>query len=234
MKKTFLFIGISVILLVLAACGTTSLELDNQVVEGQEPEQQIAIDNQTRDRDQEGNMPLALKLLMGTFKLEETDHPITASQAEEMLPLWKALRSLSESETTASEELDALVNQIEDILTPEQVTEIDAMELTVQDMRVVSEEMGIELGGSGRFGDMTPEMQATREAARESGQFPGGGLGGGIPGQGGGPGGGNFGGISPEARQTAIAEGGGVRGASLGLNPAFLEAMILFLEGKAG
>jgi hypothetical protein len=148
------------------------------------------------------------------------------------------LRSLGESETTAAEELDAVVNQIQDTMKPEQLTAIEAMELSLQDMRTIAEEMGIQFGSGGRFEDLTPEMQATMEAARESGQFPGGGggPGGGIPGQGGGPGGGGGfggqGGLSPEARQTAIAERGGARGASLGLNPALLDAIIEFLEAK--
>jgi hypothetical protein len=83
---------------------------------------------------------------------------------------------------------------------------------------------------------MTPEMQATREAMRESGELqrPGGGeFPGSGPGGGQGPGGG-FGGteMDPEARATAMAEGGGVRGARSGINTTFLDAIIEYLEGK--
>jgi len=70
---------------------------------------------------------------------------------------------------------------------------------------------------------------------RESGGLPRGGFGGDFPG--GGPGGG-FGGeggqLSPEARETAIAERGGFAraGANLGLNPVLVDAIINFLQAK--
>jgi hypothetical protein len=186
----------------------------------------------------EGETPLATLLILGTFTLENTEFAIDSEQAAKLLPLWKALRSLNESETVASEELQAVINQIQDTMTAEQIAAIETMDLTMQDLGAIAEELGLELDNfGGRLGELSPEMQATREAVRESGQFPGGGQGagpgGGIPG--GGPGGGQgFGGgeLSPEARQTAIAERGGLRGAQLGVNPFILEALIEFLETK--
>ena len=86
-----------------------------------------------------------------------------------------------------------------------------------------------------RFGELSPEMQATMEAVRESGQFLGRGSGGGqFPGgrPGGGEGLSGGGEISPEARETAMAERGDFRGAQSGLNPMLLEAVIEFLQGK--
>lgn len=238
MKKAILFIGSVWMILVLAACGSAPQEVIERVTGGQDTVEQDPVEGAPvggdTERQNPRETPLAMQLMMGTFKLEETGYPVTPEQAAELLPLWKALRSLGESETTAAQELQAVVNQIEDTLTSEQMSAIEGMELSLQDMRTIAEEMGIEFGGAGRFGNMTPEMQATMEAARESGQFPGGGSG--IPGQGGGPGGGGGfggpGGLSPEARETAIAERGGVRGANLGLNPALLDAIIEFLEAK--
>jgi hypothetical protein len=191
-----------------------------------------------RTRLVEGETPLAMMLILGTFKLEKTDFAIDSAQAAGLLPLWKALRSLSESETVASEELQAVINQIQDTMTAEQIAAIETMDLTMQDLGAIAEELGLELDSfGGRFAELSPEMQATREAARESGQFPGGGQGtgpgGGIPGSGPGGGQGFAGGeLSPEARQTAIAERGGVRGAQLGVNPFLLETVIEFLEAK--
>jgi len=171
---------------------------------------------------------------MGAFQLENTDYPIDAEQAAALLPLWKATRSLSQSETAATQEVEAILGQIEDTMTPEQLNAIQAMGLTFEDMNALYEELGLETGFAGRFGgQITDEMRATMEAARASGEAPPGGGGGGIPGAGGGGGGGGFGGLSPEARETAIAERGGVRGANLGVNPALLDAIIEFLENKA-
>ena len=181
-------------------------------------------------------MPPVFQLTLGTLKLEDTDYAIDAEQAQELLPLWKAARSLSESETTAAEEIEAVIKQINNTMTEEQLDEINAMQLSFEAMRSIAQEFGFEFGpGGGRFENLTPEQQATIEAARESGQFPGpGGLGLGFPGggPGGGPDGGFGAGLSPEARQTAIAERGGARGATFGLNPFLIEAIIEFLEGK--
>jgi hypothetical protein len=203
-------------------------EQPNNDIDGMEPEGQI-----TQEPGLNREMPVALALALGTFKLEDSGYPVSAEQAVEMLVLWKAARSLNESDTTAAEELDAVVGQIQGIYNAEQLAEIGAMDLSFQDMRTIAEQMGIELGFGGRFGDLTPEQQATMEAARESGQFPQGGFGGDFPG--GGPGGGPGGaGMSPEQRETAIAERGGFQRVNLGLPLPVLEALIEFLESKTG
>jgi len=263
-NKKYLIISILLLVFVLAACDSTAADLSGQVSgtadiaqsdsntqtigEAQEKqdlgsgaEQQDSFPGGTPPEDQatpqpgfDREMPLAMTLALGTFKLEGSEYPLDPDQADEMLVLWKAVRSLSESDNTAVEEMDALFNQIQAVFSPEQLAEIEAMELSFQDMRAVAEQMGIELGfGGGRFGDLAPEQQATIEAARESGQFPRGGFGGGFPG--GGPGGGPGGaGLSPEQRETAIAERGGFPRISLGLPQLLLEALIEFLEGKTG
>ena len=157
-----------------------------------------------------------------------------------LLPLWKAARSLSQSETAATEELQAVIKQIEDTMTAEQLAALADTSLSFEDMGAIAEEFGLEFGG-GQFGDISPEMQATMQAARESGQFPPDGFGGAGPGFGGaGPGGGAGpdgglgpgGGLSPEQRQTAIAERGGFRRANLGIPAPLLDAVIEFLEAK--
>jgi hypothetical protein len=189
------------------------------------------------------DLPLGTKLILGTVKLDETDYAVDADQASQLLPLWKALRSLGESDTAAQAEIDAVISQIEDTMTSEQMKAIEAMGLTMQDFASVAQTLGIETGfGAGSFGEVNPEMRATAQAMRESGDFPappdgaiivgpgGDGTGGGF-----GPGGGQgFGGqdLSPEARQTAIAERSGTRGASLGMNTALLDAIIEFLTAK--
>jgi len=217
MSRYRILVVLILVILVLTACGT----------ENQESSAQAASDGGLRE------MSLSMKLMLGTFKLDETDYPIDAVQAGQLLPLWKAIRSLTESETTAREEVDAVVNQIEDNMTQVQLQAIEDMQLSFQDMGELAEELGLDFDG--RFGNMSPEMQQTMQAARASGQgnpFGGQGFPGGGPG-GGGPGGGFDGGLSPEARETAIAERGGSRGGfGLGVNPEMLEAVIEFLEGK--
>jgi hypothetical protein len=46
---------------------------------------------------------------MGTLQLEGTEFAVTVQQSSELLILWKAYRSLIESDTAAQEELQALL-----------------------------------------------------------------------------------------------------------------------------
>jgi hypothetical protein len=157
---------------------------------------------------------------------------VDSNQAAQLLPLWKAARSLGSSDTAAAEEVGAVYNQIQETMTPEQIAAIADMQIRREDMFEVVQKLGLAFGpGSGGGEDLTPEQQTAAKAARESGQ---GGLGGGQ-GAGGGQGGGAGGaGLSPEQRATAIAERGGTPGAGSGVNPAYIEAVILLLEGKTG
>lgn len=199
--------------LILSACGGSASE-------------ESAL--QTESNERTFSMPTELALMVGTVKLDETEYAIGAEQATELIPLWKALKSLSESETAASAEIEAIINQIEDTMTSEQMAAITAMELTMEDMRAVQEQLDVE-SGFGNFGDITPEMQATMQAARESGQFPTGRPGGGdVPGGGQGPFGGD---VDPAARETAMAERG-FGGNGMRVNTALLQGIIEFLENK--
>ena len=185
----------------------------------------------------ENTLPLSTQLLIGTFKLEDTDLAVTAEQANELIPLWQVLQSISSSDTAAQEEMDALVEQIQETMTAEQVQAIEAMNLTSQDMFTIMQEQG--LGGGG------PMMTQGTPAAGSNGEFPappaGGGdfIGpaGGGPGGGGGTGGGGGQGLSPDQIATAQAnraENGGGGGFRFNGAPApLIEALVKFLQEKA-
>jgi hypothetical protein len=220
-RSYYMRLKISIILivlceLILTGCGTNNQVSSNFTPQGGAP-------------SEGGNgreTPLALRLALGTFKLDKTDYPITAEQAKALLPLWKAASALSKSETAASQEIQALVNQIQNTLSPEQRKAIDDMGLSFRDMSSIAEEFGLDFG-SGGFGNMSPEMRAIMEAARASGQRPPGGFGGpGFPGGGpGGPGEG-FGG---QSRGTATVTRSGT---GFGLPSSLYDAIIKFLEAK--
>lgn len=238
MKKPILWISLIIIsLFILTACGTSAQADINQAVE----QVSEAVDEANPDPNLEREMPLAYQLALGIFKLEGTEQALSTEQAVELLTLWKAARSLSQSETVAAEELQAVVSQIQDMMTPAQLDLIASFGLSFEDLGAIAEELGLDFGMAGRFGDITPEMQATMQAMRESGQFPEGGFGGGQglgrgPG-GGGPGGGDFGGqagLSPEQSETAMAERGGFRQAGLGVPIQLLDAIIEYLSTMAG
>ncbi|UCD99072.1 MAG: hypothetical protein JSV42_19400 [Chloroflexota bacterium] len=64
----------------------------------------------------------------------------------QLLPLWKAARSLSESDTVAEVELEALFNQIEDTMTADQILTIQEMQLSGEEIAQRMEELGINFG----------------------------------------------------------------------------------------
>lgn len=234
MKRTILFFLTLLLVLILSACGGK--------VSGENTTSGDTSESNTSEGDGDSagwefETPLVMQLMLGTVRLEETEYPIDAEQAAALLPLWQALRSLASSDTTAQAEMDAVIVSIQDGMTAEQITAIEAMELTMRDFPEVAETLGIETGFGGRFGEMTPEMQVTMEAARESGEDrpdgfgPGQGFGGGM-GPGGGLGPGGVEGITPEMRETAMAERGGSFNRGFGINTALLDGVITFLEAK--
>lgn len=184
-------------------------------------------------------LPLSARLGFGTLMLEYSDNAVTPSQAAELLPLWKAAGSLSQSEMTAEAEIEAVYNQIQETMTAKQMAAISEMQMNGEEMAQLMEDLGLSFGGAG-FGNLNPELQATAQAARESGEgFPGGGFpGGGVPvGLGpGGPGGGQAigGNLTPEQQATLEArrEDRGAAGSRFGL--IFVDPLIELLEERAG
>ncbi len=215
MKKTISIFLMLVLTLILTACSNST------------PDDSTS---QASNKSNEPDLAPEMVLIIGTVKLEETEYAIEAAQAKELLPLWKALRSLSKSETTATAEVEAIIKQIQGTMTANQWDTIKDMALTVQDLNAVSEILGFENTGFGRD-DMDPELLATLQAARESGEArPERGFGGQELGGGQGPG--RAEGLDPAARETAIAARGGTRGVNLALNENILNAIIEFLDGK--
>jgi hypothetical protein len=113
-------------------------------------------------------LPLAESLLIGTLKLQGTSNAINATQAAALVPLWQAYAQLTSSNTAAQAEIDAVVTQIQQTMTPAQVQAITAMKLTRQDMFTEMSSLGLTNGGA----NGTPGFSFTPRA--------GGGTGGGA------------------------------------------------------
>ena len=92
-------------------------------------------------------LPLAESLLIGTLKLQGTSNAVNATQAAALVPLWQAYAQLTSSNTAAQAEVDAVVTQIQQTLTPAQVQAITAMKLTRQDMFTEMSSLGLTNGG---------------------------------------------------------------------------------------
>jgi len=220
MKKNILITLLLISTILLASCGNTGTATDTQ----QDPQSQPL-----NGTDLE--MPLSTKLAVGTLKLEETDLAVSSDQASELLPLWQVLRSLTESDVAAQEEIDSIIEQIQETMTSGQLQAIEAMGLTNESIFATMQELGLvqqQVNASG-----TP--QPGGDFPGGGGGFPGGGPSGG-PGGGGGPGG-EFGGdgtqLSPEQIATAQARraenGGGIGNRFL---TPLTEAIITLLESK--
>ena len=82
------------------------------------------------------------RLLVGILKLESTSQAVSANQAGQLLPLWETLQSLASSGTAASQEVDAVVSQIESTMSTQQVSGITSMNLTQQDLAAAIADTG--------------------------------------------------------------------------------------------
>jgi len=190
----------------------------------------------------QGSLQGATRLALGLLQLEGTEQAVTAEQAGEMLPLWKAIQGGALQGTA---ETEAVLKQIDGVLDEDQSAAIEGMELTFQDLQAwmespAAQALGIEMPSrpegqvagpddGGAFPNMTEEqrtqfrqefqnMSAEERATRmaEMGvQSPEGGA------PGGGPGG--FGG----------GEGGRPGGSGRGGENFLLDPLIELLEARA-
>ncbi len=75
--------------------------------------------------------------------IEGTDQQVTAEQAAELAFLWKAYESLVGSDSTAAVELNAVLGQIQDALSKEQLAAVSALDLTSADIQTLADTYGI-------------------------------------------------------------------------------------------
>ena len=138
--------------------------------------------------DYEDALSIRNQLAYGTLRLEGTTEAITAQQAAQLLPFWQAMKTLSSSSTSATEEVTAVQNQIMAALTSDQLGAIAALRLTNAALQEYYIEIGVaevktpEPGvtpQSSSLKDLPPEQ---REAARATAQALGTPVGGGSSG----------------------------------------------------
>lgn len=229
------------VLLMLTACGTNEaagvgMDVDSAAQADLDDPSSGEGDSPERSRDElrvdfaDNALQPASQLILGTLMLEETEFAVDADLAPYLVPYWKLYRSLLESDTTAPEELSALIDEIQEVMNGDQVNYIVSLELTQENLRVYISESGI-------VEDMRPEGveegDETRPGRPEGASLPGGGSG---PGGGQGGQGGGMDGVDPELMATMQAEreaagGGGGLNDSRMITP-LIEALIELLEGK--
>jgi hypothetical protein len=247
MKTKTLFLILLILSLLLSACGNTASASQAQTTNANgTPQPGGAFGT--------GELSVATKLALGTLKLEGTEQAITTEQAVELVTLWQGYQALSNSETAATVELDAVIKQIQSAMTPEQTQAIEAMNLTRDSMAETMQSLGLDFGGrsgtnaegtpvagsaANGEGGMTPPDGAPsggNGANRGSGGMgPGGGM---PPGGGMGPGGDAGGmGLGPDTQTTPDASTQATMQARMQaqanrVNPMILQALIAMLESK--
>jgi hypothetical protein len=95
-----------------------------------------------------GNLSAALEVAIGTLKLETTANEVNKEQAAQLLPLWETMQVLESSDTAADEEKSALVTQIQEAMTQQQMQAITGMNLTRQDMFSALQSAGLSYGSA--------------------------------------------------------------------------------------
>ena len=216
---------ILIAVLILSACGlddTPGSENGDSGIAGQNSETNR---EELRMDYADNALPPALQLIVGTILLEDSDLAVDGEQASALLPYWKLYITLTGSDTTAPEELDALISEIQFLMTPEQVSYIAGLELIQEDMMTLIDEVGIlEALRANGIGDGSG---ATRPEGLPEGTRPGGGQGDGRGAEG----------LDPELVATMQAQrqedGGGSFRNSRFIIP-LVEELISLLEEKAG
>jgi hypothetical protein len=172
-------------------------------------------------------------LAAGLLLLEDGSLAVTAEQAGQLLPLWKAVNNLGSSGTAAPEEMQALYEQVQETLTREQVQALESMEIGQEDLQALMDKLGI-LPGNAAY---RPDNGGTQAAAGAPEGMPQGGG----PGDGMGPMDGSGGGAAlaggapiPDAGQGTSVPGAGLNGNLLGMNRLFMESLLEMLETRAG
>ena len=234
MKKWMALLLIFVIWGGVACAGETAVN-DTPTTSTATTEQAARLNDEYSDA-----LPIMTQLAAGTLQLEETDLAVDETLAAEILPLWQAAQNLSSSETAASVEIEAVLNQIQDTMSPEQVAAIAEMALTADSLTELLESGAVafgrgpgqgQAGGAGGDAAFSPPAGFVPGAGGGPGGGPGGGFGGGFGGDLGGPGGAEISEDDIATRQAEFASGEGFADIQ---DQAMVGAVIRLLQTKTG
>jgi hypothetical protein len=191
MKTKLVFLLSLITILVLSACTGTISPTGSSTQ---------TVTNET------SQLPILPRLVVGTYKLIGSSTPITQTQAQQLVILWKAYKELQTRDTKAQQEVTDLLSQINSSLTTDQNSAIDAMNLSARDVTSMMQELGVAAAQTNNRSTTSQSSSSGNSSRQQGGGFPGGGA----PGDGGGfPGGG-----VPPADGGGFAFGGGGGGTS--------------------
>lgn len=165
---------LALLVLILAACGGSPAA--PTAAPGAAPAAAVvpaAAPASRLDTSYEGALPQRNQLLLGTLRLEEGNNAVTAEQAARLLPLWQGIRATMNSGAASEAETNALLAQIEAVLTTDQIAAIGELKLTQPTLQEWAKSQGLSVGtgegaamGGGSGQSLSPEARATRQAER--------------------------------------------------------------------
>jgi len=237
MKKILSPVIALVLALALVACGSQQPTVSADQGSGQ----------YTQSGGQGGNSGpgsnLNSRLAMGILELEGTSNAVTADQAKQLLPLFQQLQSdmsnfdggnrgpnggsnatpaaTQETGSNNTTDLQSLYQQIEGILTSDQVSAIENLDLSQSDIQNLMQQYNIQYtpnagSNGGNFPTQSPDQMSTRQAEQQTRVAANGGTS--QPGFSGTPGAGGFAG----------------RGGFGGYDFLFISPVITLLQQRAG
>lgn len=170
MKRMTTLVFLALLALILAACGGTSAA-PAAASAGAAP---VATASASRlATSYEGALPQRNQLLLGTLRLEDGNSTVTKEQAAKLLPLWQGVRATMNSGAASEAETNALLAQIEAVLTADQIAAIGELQLTQLKLQEWAKSQGLSVGtgegaamGGGTGQSLSPEARATRQAER--------------------------------------------------------------------
>ena len=133
-KKLTIVLILIVILSALAACGSSDTA------------ETTTAGTSALSANYDEALPTRTQLIVGMLQLEGTDQQVSLEQARDLLPLWQGSRALQRTGSESQEEVTAVLNQIEDALTAEQIETIQQMQLTRQDLQDTAKAFGLAVG----------------------------------------------------------------------------------------
>jgi hypothetical protein len=168
MKKKVFISAVFILMAALSACSSISLPLSTASATPAASSTQSAI---------------TTTLGAGILKLEGSAQAITASQASNLLFLWKGVKVLTADQTSSKIELAALYTQIEDALTAEQKQAIEQLNFSQSDLMALQQTLGATQVKFNASSSSTSSSTKSSSSSSSQANF-GGGPGGGGPGGG--------------------------------------------------
>ena len=125
--KKLVALGITILLILgLSDCGTSTLT-----------------DATTSTNTNSNILSPVEEAALGTLKLEGTSQEVNSTQAATLLSLWQAYIELQNNNSTATEEVNAVISQIQSSMTSAQMKAIEDLKLSSQDLMDTITSLGI-------------------------------------------------------------------------------------------